>query len=108
MLLRASLVSIDERVREHVTNMLTTPPVSAEIVGAGVRVEQVSALVLKAGRDHSVDHAPMVLLAAAARSDMDGDQPIRVYAIGMGELVTMLLGTRPESSESVLMRLAND
>jgi uncharacterized membrane protein len=66
VLLLASLVSIDERVREHVTNMLTTPPVSAEIVGAGVRVEQVSALVLKAARDQSVEHAPMVIFAVVA------------------------------------------
>jgi len=48
------------------------------------------------------------IIANAARADADGDQPIRIYAIGMGNLVQMLLGTRPESSESVLMRLAND
>jgi hypothetical protein len=66
VLLLASLVSIDERVREHVTNMLTTPPSSAEIVGAGVRIEQVSALVLKAARDQSVEHAPMVIFAVVA------------------------------------------
>jgi Flp pilus assembly protein TadG len=48
------------------------------------------------------------IIADAARSDEDGDQPIRVFAIGMGELVQMLLGARPESSESVLMRIAND
>jgi Flp pilus assembly protein TadG len=48
------------------------------------------------------------IIADAARADEDGDQPIRVFAIGMGELVQMLLGARPESSESVLMRIAND
>ena len=37
-----------------------------------------------------------------------GDYPIRIYAIGMGQLVQHLLGSRPESSESVLMRVAND
>jgi hypothetical protein len=48
------------------------------------------------------------IIANAARSDMDGDYPIRIYTIGMGNLVQLLLGSRPESSESVLMRVAND
>jgi Mg-chelatase subunit ChlD len=48
------------------------------------------------------------IIADAARSDMTGDQPIRIFAIGMGDLVTLQLGTRPETSESVLMRVAND
>jgi hypothetical protein len=48
------------------------------------------------------------IIADAARSDTDGDYPIRIYAIGMGQLVKHLLGSRPESSESVLMRVAND
>jgi Mg-chelatase subunit ChlD len=48
------------------------------------------------------------IIANAARSDNTGDYPIRIYALGMGSLVRSPLGTRPESSESVLMRLAND
>ncbi len=48
------------------------------------------------------------IIANAARSDTSGDYPIRIYAIGMGQLVTHLLGSRPESSESVLKRVAND
>jgi Mg-chelatase subunit ChlD len=48
------------------------------------------------------------IVANAARSDAAGDYPIRIYAIGMGQLVRHLLGSRPESSESVLMRVAND
>jgi Mg-chelatase subunit ChlD len=48
------------------------------------------------------------IVANAARSDTDGDQPIRIFAIGMGSLVRLSLGTRPETSESVLMRVAND
>jgi Mg-chelatase subunit ChlD len=48
------------------------------------------------------------IIADAARSDMTGDQPIRIFAIGMGSLVTLPLGTRPETSESVLKRVAND
>jgi Flp pilus assembly protein TadG len=48
------------------------------------------------------------IIADAARSDSTGDYPIRIYAIGMGQLVQHLLGSRPESSESVLKRVAND
>jgi Flp pilus assembly protein TadG len=48
------------------------------------------------------------IIANAARSDSAGDYPVRIFAIGMGDLVQALLGTIPESSESVLMRIAND
>jgi Flp pilus assembly protein TadG len=48
------------------------------------------------------------IIANAARSDTDGDHKIRIFTIGMGQLVPLLLGTRPESSESILMRMAND
>ena len=48
------------------------------------------------------------IIANAVRSDNSGDYPIRIYSIGMGELVTLTLGTVPESSESVLMRISND
>jgi hypothetical protein len=48
------------------------------------------------------------IIANAARSDATGDYPIRIYTIGMGPLVQAPLGTIPETSESVLMRLAND
>jgi hypothetical protein len=48
------------------------------------------------------------IIADAARSDVSGDHKIRIFTIGMGALVKMALGTIPETSESVLMRLAND
>jgi Flp pilus assembly protein TadG len=48
------------------------------------------------------------IIANAARSDSAGDYPVRIFTIGMGDLVQALLGTIPESSESVLMRIAND
>ena len=47
-------------------------------------------------------------IANAARTDTAGDYPIRIYTIGMGELVRLQLGTRPETSESMLKRIAND
>jgi Flp pilus assembly protein TadG len=47
------------------------------------------------------------IIANEARNDV-GDARIRIYTIGMGALVTMPLGTRPETSESILQRVAND
>ena len=47
------------------------------------------------------------IIANAARND-DGDYPIRIYTIGMGELVRYNLGTMPEQPEEILMRIAND
>jgi Flp pilus assembly protein TadG len=48
------------------------------------------------------------IIADAVRSDTSGDHKIRIFTIGMGPLVKMPLGTIPETSESVLMRIAND
>jgi Flp pilus assembly protein TadG len=48
------------------------------------------------------------IVSNAARSDFDGDYPIRIYAIGMGPLMREFLGTRRETSESILRRVAND
>ena len=47
------------------------------------------------------------IIADQARND-SGDYKIRVYTIGMGELVRYNLGTMPEKSEDILMRIAND
>jgi Flp pilus assembly protein TadG len=47
------------------------------------------------------------IIADAARADI-GDYPIRIYVIGMGELVRYPLGTRKEMSEEILKRIAND
>ena len=37
-----------------------------------------------------------------------GDYPVRIYTIGMGNLAHLLLGTMPETPESILQRIAND
>ena len=47
------------------------------------------------------------IVADSARND-NGDYKIRIYTIGMGQLVPLLLGTRPETASSMLQRLAND
>ena len=60
---------------------------------------------------HNINNAArnlIEIIANEVRSDDDGDYPIRIYTIGMGELVRYRLGTRLETSESILMRIAND
>ena len=47
------------------------------------------------------------IIANEARKDT-GDYPIRIYTIGMGELVRYNLGTMPEKPEDILKRIAND
>jgi hypothetical protein len=47
------------------------------------------------------------IISNEARND-NGDYRIRIYTIGMGELVRYDLGTRPEKSEDILKRIAND
>ena len=48
------------------------------------------------------------IIADAARSDAGGDYPIRIYTIGMGNLINLQLGTMPETPASLLQRIAND
>ncbi len=60
---------------------------------------------------HNVNNAArnlVEIIANEARNDASGDYRIRIYTIGMGSLVQLQLGTRPETSESMLMRIAND
>ena len=66
VLLIVAIVSIDDRVRERVTDILNRPPSSAEIAGTGAQVVQVSLVVFKAARDQSVEHAPMVIFLVAS------------------------------------------
>ncbi len=47
------------------------------------------------------------IIANEARNDV-GDYPIRIYTVGMGAQIRMNLGTRPELSEDILKRIAND
>jgi len=48
------------------------------------------------------------IIANEARADSSGDYPIRIYTIGMGELVTYLLGSIQEPGSQILQRIAND
>jgi Flp pilus assembly protein TadG len=48
------------------------------------------------------------IIADAARSDASGQYPIRIYSIGMGDLVNYSLGTLREKGSDILKRIAND
>src|SRR5205085_647579 len=48
------------------------------------------------------------IVANASRDDAGGDYKIRIYTIGMGSLVRYMLGTLPETPESILQRISND
>ena len=59
---------------------------------------------------HNINNAArnlVEIVANAARNDT-GDYRIRIYTIGMGQLVPLQLGMRMETSESILKRIAND
>jgi Flp pilus assembly protein TadG len=59
---------------------------------------------------HNINNAArnlVEIIADAARSDT-GDYRIRIYTIGMGQLVPLQLGMVPETSASILTRIAND
>lgn len=59
---------------------------------------------------HNINNAArnlVEIIANAARNDT-GDYRVRIYTIGMGQLVPLQLGTRMETSESILKRIAND
>src|SRR5437667_6912476 len=48
------------------------------------------------------------IIADQARSDVGGDYKIRIYTIGMGELVRYNTGTLQEKAEDILKRISND
>ena len=59
---------------------------------------------------HNINNAARNLVEIMSndiRNDV-GDYRIRIYTIGMGELVRYNLGTIPEKSEDILKRMAND
>jgi hypothetical protein len=65
-LLLLALVSVDSRLREYATDVLTTPPSQGELARVGHQVENVSTVVYKAARDKSIEHSAMVIFGVAA------------------------------------------
>jgi hypothetical protein len=66
VVLLVALVSIDDRVRQHVASMVSTSPNSSELAGAGKEITTLALVVFDAVKDQSVAHAPMVIFALAA------------------------------------------
>jgi Flp pilus assembly protein TadG len=48
------------------------------------------------------------IIANAARSDTSGAHPIRIYTLGMGDMLNQATGTARETGASILLRIAND
>jgi hypothetical protein len=48
------------------------------------------------------------IVANAARSDTTGAYPIRIYTLGLGDLLNQNAGIVPETGSSILKRVAND
>jgi hypothetical protein len=55
----ATLVAVDERVREQFWLRWSAP--SAQISSAGANVRDISAVVFDAARDQSLEHAPLLI-----------------------------------------------
>ena len=47
-------------------------------------------------------------VANAARGDTTGDFKIRIYTLGLGDLLNQNMGSAPETGSSILKRVAND
>jgi hypothetical protein len=47
-------------------------------------------------------------IANAVRSDTDGKSRIRIYTLGLGDLLDAQMGSVPETGSSILRRIAND
>jgi hypothetical protein len=47
-------------------------------------------------------------IANAIRGDGSGAQPIRIYTLGLGDLLNQNMGAVPETGSSILQRIAND
>lgn len=48
------------------------------------------------------------VIANGIRGDGSGSQPIRIYTLGLGDLLNQNMGAVPETGSSILKRIAND
>jgi Flp pilus assembly protein TadG len=95
-------------------------PTSFPLVSNTLKVEGIPQITARPMRDkvgtqfpaqvHNINNAArnlVEIIANEARNDV-GDYRIRIFTIGMGQLVRLKLGTKKETSESILKRIAND
>lgn len=66
LLLLSFLIAIDDRVREQLTLRVAPDRAMQALVGAGSTVRSLAAVLVEAGRDQSLAHAPMLIFAMAA------------------------------------------
>jgi hypothetical protein len=66
LLLLSCLVAIDDRVREQLTLRVAPSHAVSALVAAGTTVRSLASVVMEAGRDQSLAHAPMLIFAMAA------------------------------------------
>jgi hypothetical protein len=62
VLLLMMLISIDPRVREQVSGVVSTGPVAS----ISSQMREITSVVVSAARDHSIDQAPLMIFALAA------------------------------------------
>jgi hypothetical protein len=66
MLLLASLVAYDERVREQLTLRLAPDRAANVLISAGATARSLVTVLVEAGHDQSLAHAPLLIFAMAA------------------------------------------
>lgn len=60
------LAAFDGRVREQLSLRIGSGRASAQVVGAGAAVRDLTGVVADAVRDQSIEHAPLVIFVLAA------------------------------------------
>jgi hypothetical protein len=66
LLLLSFLVAIDDRVREQLTLRVAPAHAAQTLIAAGSTARSLAAVLIEAGRDQSLAHAPMLIFAMAA------------------------------------------
>ncbi len=66
VILLAALVSIDERVREHVLSMTRPDAMSSTVQNISGQARTTVAVLAEAAKDQSIEHAPLVIFSVAA------------------------------------------
>jgi hypothetical protein len=60
------LASLDDRVRDPLTRSVAPGQASAQVANAGATVSNLTAVVVTAVRDQSIEHSPLVIFVLAA------------------------------------------
>jgi hypothetical protein len=66
LLLLVLVVSVDQRVRERLTDAIRPGNPSAEIASLQAKASHTAAVVLRSAKDKSIEQAPLFVFAAAA------------------------------------------